>query len=86
MDNNEYNGSTEYEKAMRFLELGCRCGCSKMIPREKFAELREAFQALSRSKQDIFLMAQLKAMNGGEITASRRLKKKTRANKRTFYY
>ena len=48
--------------------------------------LREAFQALSRSEQDIFLMAQLKAMNGGEITASRRLKKKTRTNKRTFYY
>ena len=41
---------------------------------------------LSRSEQDIFLMAQLKAMNGGEITASRRLKKKTRTNKRTFYY
>src|SRR5690348_9174593 len=70
-----YNGSTEYEKAMRFLERGCNCGCSKMIPREKFAELREAFQALSKSEQDIFLMAQLKAMNGGEITASRRLKK-----------
>ena len=33
-----------------------------------------AFQALSRSEQDIFLMAQLKAMNDGEITASRRLK------------
>ena len=81
-----YNGSIEYEKAMRFLEIGCSCGCSKIIPRGKFAELREAFQALSRSEQDIFLMAQLKAMNGGEITASRRLKKKTRTNKRTFYY
>jgi len=57
-----------------------------MIPRERFAELREAFQALSRSEQDIFVMAQLKAMNGGEITASRRLKKKARTNKRTFYY
>ena len=86
MENYYYNGSTEYEKAIRFLEIGCNCGCSKMIPREKFAELREAFQALSRSEQDIFLMAQLKAMNGGEITASRRLKKKTRANKKTFYY
>ena len=86
MKNSEYNGSTEYEKAICFLEVGCNCGCSKMIPREKFAELREAFQALSRSEQDIFLMAQLKAMNGGEITASRRLKKKTRINKRTFYY
>jgi len=86
MTNSEYNGSTEYEKAMRFLEIGCNCGCSKMIPREKFAELREAFQALSRSEQDIFIMAQLKAMNGGEITSSRRLKKKMRTNKRTFYY
>ena len=86
MNNNNYNGSTEYEKAMRFLELGCNCGCSKRIPKEKFAELREAFQALSRSEQDIFLTAQLEAMNGGEITASRRLKKKTRTNKRTFYY
>jgi len=77
---------SEYEKAMRFLEMGCNCGCSQKIPREKFAELREAFQALSRSEQDIFLMAQLKAMNGGEITANRRLKKKMCTNKRTFYY
>src|SRR5436190_11421948 len=84
MKNSEYNGSTEYEKAMRFLKTGCNCSCSKMIPREKFAELREAFQALSRSEQDIFLMAQLKAMNGGEITASRRLKKKTRTNKKAY--
>ena len=86
MENYNYNGSTEYEKAIRFLETGCNCWCSKKIPREKFAELREVFQALSRSEQDIFLMAQLKAMNGGETTASRRLKKKTRINKRTFYY
>jgi len=70
-----YSGSTEYEKAVHFLEIGCKCGCSKMIPRERFAELREAFQALPKSEQDIFLMAQLKAMNGGEITVSRRLKK-----------
>ena len=68
------------------MEIGCNCGCSKIISKEKFAELREAFQALSRSEQDIFLMAQLKAMNGGEITASRRLNKKTHTNKRTFYY
>ena len=81
----ENYGSTEYKKAIRFLEIGCKCGCSKMIARERFAELREAFQALPKSEQDIFLMAQLKAMNGGEITASRRLKKKTRTNKRTFY-
>ena len=38
------------------LEIGCNCGCSKKISREKFAELRETFQALSRSEQDIFLM------------------------------
>jgi len=85
MKNSNYNGSTEYEKAMCFLEIGCKCGCSKMIPRERFAELREAFQALSRSEQDIFLIAQLKAINGGEITASRRLKKKTRTNKKIFF-
>jgi len=85
MENYNYNGSTEFEKAIRFLETGCKCGCAKMIPRERFAELREAFQALSRSEQDMFLMAQLKVMNGGEITASRRLKK-TRTNKRAFYY
>ena len=85
MESYNYSGSIEHEKAMRFLEIGCNCGCSKMIPRERFAELREAFQALSRSEQDIFL-TQLKAMNGGEITTSRRLKKKTRTNKRTFYY
>ena len=54
MENYNYNGSTEYEKAIRFLEIGCNCGCSKMISREKFAGLREAFQALSRSEQDIF--------------------------------
>ena len=64
------------KKTMRFLRLDCNCGCSKKILREKFVELREAFQALSRPEQDIFLMAQLKAMNGGEITASRYLKKK----------
>ena len=46
------------KKAIHFLEIGCDCGCSKIIPRV-FAELREAFQALSRSEQDIFLMAQL---------------------------
>ena len=85
MKNNEYNNN-EYEKAMRFLEIGCSCGCSQKIPREKFSELRETFQELSRPEQDIFLMAQLKAMNGEEITASRHLKKKTRTNKRTFYY
>ena len=46
MLNNEYNASTEYKKAIRFLEIGCNCGCSKMIPREKFAELRGVSSSL----------------------------------------
>ena len=73
---------TKYEKAINFLKNSCNCSCSNKILKEKFAEVREDFQALSKSEQDIFLMAQLKAMNGGEITASRHLKKKTRTNKR----
>ena len=47
---------------MKIIVIGCNCGCSKRIPGDKFAELREAFQVFSRSEQDIFLMAQLKAM------------------------
>jgi hypothetical protein len=76
---------TEYEKAIEFLKVGCSCGCSSKVPKEAFAEMREAFQALSKSEQDIFLMAQLRAMDGGSISASRRLKNKTRINKRTVY-
>ena len=83
---NKCNGSNEYQKAIDFLEKGCNCGCSSRIPKEQFAELRESFQALSKPEQDIFLMAQLKAMDGGSISTSRRLKKKTRSNKRTFYH
>ena len=48
---------TEYEKAIEFLKVGCGCSCSSKVPKEAFAELREAFQALSKSEQDIFLMA-----------------------------
>ena len=84
--NNKYNGSNEYEKAIDFLEKGCDCGCSSRIPKEEFAVLRESFQALSKSEQDIFLMAQVKAMDGGSTSTSRRLKKKNRSNKRTFYH
>jgi len=83
---NKHNDFTEYEKAINFLQNGCNCGCSNKLPKEKFAEMREAFQALSKSEQDIFLMAQLKAMDGGMISNSRRFKKKIRTNKRTFYY
>ena len=76
---------TEYEKAIKFLKVGCGCGCSSKVPKEAFAEMREAFQALSKSEQDIFLMAQLKAMDGGSISASHHLKKKACINKRTLY-
>ena len=69
---------------IQILEIGCNCGCSKTIPREGFAELREAFQALSNLNK-IYFNISTKTING-EITASRRLKKKTRTNKRTFYY
>jgi len=85
-NNNKYNGSNEYQKAIDFLEKGCKCGCSSRILKKEFAELRESFQALSKTEQDIFLMAQLKAMDGGLISTSRRLKKKNRSNKRTFYH
>ena len=84
--NSNHNGSNEYEKAINFLEKGCKCGCSSRIPKEQFAELRESFQALSKVEQDIFLMAQLKAMDGGSISTSGHLKRKTRSNKRTFYH
>ena len=76
---------TEYEKAIEFLKVGCGCSCSSKVPTEAFAEMREAFQALSKPEQDIFLMAQLKVMDGGSISSSRRLKKKARINKRTIY-
>ena len=82
MKNSEYNGSTEYEKAWRQVAI--------VVAQKRFREKNSLNYVrrfkLSRSEQDIFLMAQLKAMNGGEVTASRRLKKKTRTNKRTFYY
>ena len=75
----------EYEKALHFLEAGCGCSCSTKMPKEEFAELREDFQALTKSEQDIFLMAQLRSMDGGVTSTSRRLKNKTRVNKRTVY-
>ena len=49
--NNNHNGSNEYQKAIDFLKKGCKCGCSSRIPKENFAELRESFQALSKSEQ-----------------------------------
>jgi len=50
--------------------------------KKEFAELRENFQALTKPEQDIFLMAQLRSMDGGATNASRRLKNKNRVNKR----
>jgi hypothetical protein len=55
------------------------------LPKEEFAELREAFQARTKPEQDIFLMAQLRSMDGGAMSISRRLKNKIRINKRTVY-
>ena len=85
MKNSKSGGSTEYEQAINFLERGCHCGCSTKVPKKSFAELREAFQALSKPEQDSFLMAQIKAMDGGSISTSRHLKKKIRSNKKTYY-
>ena len=79
------SSSTEYKKAIHFLEVGCGCGCSTKVPKEEFAELRAAFQALTKPEQDIFLMAQLRSMDGGATNTSRRLKNKNRVNKRTVY-
>ena len=49
------NNFTEYEKAINFLKNSCNCSLNK-ISKEKFAEMREAFQALFKLEQDIFLM------------------------------
>ncbi|CAG8707195.1 3724_t:CDS:2, partial [Ambispora leptoticha] len=58
-------------RALHFLEVGCGCGCSAKLPKEEFAVLREDFQALTKPEQDIFLMAQLKSMDGGAISIGR---------------
>ena len=79
------NNFKEYKKAIQFLEKGCQCGCSSKLPKEKFAQIRESFQLLSKKEQDIFLMAQFLNTSGGETSLSKRLKKKERENQRTFY-
>src|SRR4051812_45849416 len=76
---------TEYEKAINFLKVGCSCSCSSKVPTEAFAKMCKAFKALSKSKQDIFLMAQLRSMDGEVINTSQHLKNKTHVNKRTVY-
>ena len=77
---------TEYEKAMYFLKNGCNCGYSNKILKKEFAELRENFQALTKPEQDVFLIAQLRSMDGGVINTSQCFKKKLQVNKRTSYH
>ena len=72
---------TEYEKAIEFLKVGCSCGCSSKFPRKRLPRCARLFKLFP----SLFLMAQLKVMDGGSISASRRLKKKVRVNKRTLY-
>ena len=86
MKNSINDGFRQYEQAIKFLERGCHCGCSAKVLMQGFAELREAFQSLSKSEQDAFLMAQIKAMDGGSVSTSRQLKRKIRSNKKTFYH
>jgi hypothetical protein len=82
----EYNTNyTEYKQALQFLKKGCKCGCSKKVPKEKFAKLRLNFQNLPKSEQDSFIMGQLYLMDEGEITTSSRFPKRKRTNQRIFY-
>ena len=52
--NNEYNGSNEYQKAIDFLEKGCKCGCFSRIPKEEFAELRNLFKLFLKQSKTYF--------------------------------
>ena len=79
------NFKEEYQKAIQFLEKGCKCGCSKKVPKEKFAQRRTNFQSLSKPEQDATLMGQLLIMEGGETTTSSRFPKRERTNHRIFY-
>jgi hypothetical protein len=79
------NNFSEYEKAIQFLEKGCRCGCSKKVPSEEFAQLRTQFQTLSKKEQDAFLMAQLINTKERETTTSSRFPKRKRTNYRVSY-
>jgi hypothetical protein len=81
----KYNNFSEYQKAIQFLEKGCKCGCSAQVSSEKFAQLRENFQNLPKVAQDSYVMANLISMDEGEITTSSRFPKRERKNKRIFY-
>ena len=85
-ETHKYNNNfTEYQKAIQFLEKGCKCSCSAMLPKEKFAKQRANFQFLSKKTKEIFLMAQLLLMDEGEITTSSRFPKRERVNHRISY-
>jgi hypothetical protein len=79
------NNFSEYQKAIHFLEKGCKCGCSTKLSREKFAQLRVQFQNLSKPSQDAVVMGQLLIMDEGDITTSSRFPKRERTNTRAFY-
>ena len=81
--NNDFK--EEYQKAIQFLEKGCKCGCSDKLPKEEFAQLRSDFQLLSKIQQDTYVMANLISMNEGETTTSSRFPTRKRTNLRTFY-
>ena len=79
------NFKKEYQKAIKFLKVGYKCGCSEKLPKEKFAKRRADFQSLSKFEQDAYVMANLDSMDEGETTTSSRFPKRERTNKRTFY-
>jgi hypothetical protein len=83
---NTLSKNVEYQKAINFLKLGCKCGCSNQLPHKEFAQLRFNFQNLSKPEQDAFVMGQLFIMKDRGTTAtSPRLKKKERTNQRFVY-
>jgi hypothetical protein len=81
----KYENLTEYQKALQFLEKGCKCGCSSELPKKEYAERRTTFQNLSKKEQDAVLMGQLMAMEEEKTTTSSRFPKKERTNLRTLY-
>jgi hypothetical protein len=82
----KYKNSLEYQKAIQFLEKGCKCGCSTKIPKKEYAERRATFQNLSKKEQDAVLMGQLMAMEEEKNTTSSRFPKRERTNKRISYH
>ncbi|CAG8822024.1 21109_t:CDS:1, partial [Cetraspora pellucida] len=69
-----------------YKSTSCNCGpdkkCFMMIPLDEFLMRRAYFQSLSKNMQDIYLMAQILAFDGGFMTTN---KKRNRQNMRTFW-